>query len=56
MWKRKEIQILLRKIRKMQKSGEQRNYPLFFVYALRRTFRLRAMGALSQVKVLNMPR
>ena len=52
MWKRKEIQILLRKIRKMQKSGEQRNYPLFFVYALRRTFRLRAMGALSQVKVV----
>ena len=40
----------------MQKSGEQRNYPLFFVCTLRRTFRLRAMGALSQVKVLNMPR
>ena len=28
----------------------------FTVCALRRTFRLRAMGALSQVKVLNMPR
>ena len=28
----------------------------FFMCAWRRTFRLRAMGALSQVKVLNMPR
>ena len=28
----------------------------FVMCALRRTFRLRAMGALSQVKVLNMPR
>jgi hypothetical protein len=28
----------------------------FFICALWRTFRLRAMGALSQVKVLNMPR
>ena len=28
----------------------------FYECAKRRTFRLRAMGALSQVKVLNMPR
>ena len=38
-------------------EGEKFHFPNFFnMCALRRTFRLRAMGALSQVKVLNMPR
>lgn len=34
-------------------EGEKFHFPNFFnMYALRRTFRLRAMGALSQVKVV----
>ena len=36
---------------------EKSRFPGVFLWcAWRRTFRLRAMGALSQVKVLNMPR
>ena len=56
IWEIKKENYLFKKMPPKRDSTEAVLLEVFYVCALRRTFRLRAMGALSQVKVLNMPR
>ena len=52
-----ELKIVRKQNKKDKKKVQSEKRALHFLWcAWRRTFRLRAMGALSQVKVLNMPR